>query len=301
MILVVGATGSLGGRIAKGLLDRREAVRVLARPESQHASLRTAGADVAVGNLKDPASLQRACRGVEVVITTASMSKRGDDTVDNVDLSGNQHLIDAAARAGVRHVIFASTIAASETSPVPLFRAKAAAEAHLRASGMTWTVLRANAFMDVWFGMLIETPLAAGQPVTLVGDSGRRHSFVAESDVAAFALAAVRNPAAVNSTITIGGPEAVTLREVVRAYEDAGAPRRPIRVVPSGDPLPGLPEAVGQLAAALETFDSPIPMEQTARTYGVPLTSVAVFARARMAAAGRGQASVQQQGKSTGL
>ena len=101
-------------------------------------------------------------------------------------------------------MILTSTLAASESSPVPLFRAKAAAEARLRDSGITWTVLQANAFMDVWFGILIEMPLFSGKPVTLVGESRRRHAFVAEQDVAAFAVAAIDHPAARNATIAIG-------------------------------------------------------------------------------------------------
>src|SRR5687767_6496314 len=83
MVLVAGATGSLGGRIAKGLLERGKPVRVLARPTSDAAALRKAGAEVAIGDLKDLPSLERACHGVDVVITTASASKKGDDTIEN--------------------------------------------------------------------------------------------------------------------------------------------------------------------------------------------------------------------------
>ena len=284
MLLVVGATGSLGTRITNGLIERGRPVRVLVRPGSEHGALAGAVAEVAIGNLKDPPSLERACRGVQTVITTASASRRGDDSIENVDLQGNLNLIDAAARAGVRHLILTSTLGASESSPVSLFRAKAAAEARLRNSGLTWTVLQPNAFMDVWFGMLIEMPLFSGQPVSLVGESRRRHSFVAEQDVAAFALAAVDHSAAMNATVLIGGPEALTLRDAVRAYEEAGAPHQPIRSIAPGAPIPGLPEPIWGLAAGLESFDSPVPMDETARSYGVTLTTAAAFARARMAA-----------------
>jgi NADH dehydrogenase len=284
MLLVVGATGSLGTRITSGLLASGRQVRILVRPGSEHGALATAGAEPAVGNLRDPSSLERACRGAETVITTASASRRGDDSIENVDLQGNLNLVDAAKRAGVRHMILTSTLGASDSSPLPLFRAKAAAETRLKGSGMTWTVLQPNAFMDVWFGMLIEMPLVSGQPVTLVGESRRRHSFVAEQDVAAFALAAVDHDAARNATIVIGGPEALTLREAVRAYEAAGAPERPIRSVAPGEPIPGLPEPIWALAAGLESFDSPIPMDETSRTYGVTLMTVAAFAQSRMAA-----------------
>ncbi|MGE5943846.1 MAG: Gfo/Idh/MocA family oxidoreductase, partial [Flavobacteriales bacterium] len=71
---------------------------------------------------------------------------------------------EAARSAGVRHVIFTSTVGASAEHPVPLFRIKAEVERQLRESGMTWTILRPNAFMDVWFAMLIEMPIRQGLP-----------------------------------------------------------------------------------------------------------------------------------------
>jgi NADH dehydrogenase len=174
---------------------------------------------------------------------------------------------------------------ASESSPLPLFRAKGMVETRVKASGMAWTILQPNAFMDVWFGMLVEAPLFAGQPITLVGESRRRHAFVAERDVAAFAMAAVRHAAAREATIAIGGPEALTLREVVTAYEAAARRTVTIRSVAPGEPIPGVPEAVWGIAAALESFDSPMAMEETARTYGVTLTSVRDFASARVRSA----------------
>lgn len=286
MVLVAGATGSVGGKIVRELLARGEAVRALVRSPAAAGPLDTAGAEVVIGDLTDLASLVAACADVDEVITTASATNRSDDTVENVDMRGTQNLIDAAVTRGVRHLVFVSTITAAADSPVPAFRAKAAAEAHLRESGLGWTVLHANGFMDTWFPMLIERPIAAGEPVTLVGASARRHTFIAEADVAAFAIAALRHPAALNATITIAGPEALTFRDVVRAYETVLGRSIEVRSVPPGGPIPGLPEPVWGFAAALETFDSVIPMEETAKRYGVTLTTALAFVRAsRLAAA----------------
>ncbi len=281
MILVAGATGSLGGRIVRGLLERGESVRAVVRSTSNHAHLADAGADIVIGDLKDPGSLAQACDGIDVVVTTASVSKTGDDSLEAVDLEGNRNLIDAARAAGVRHFIFTSTVGASPDHPAPLFRLKAAVEDYLRESGMTYTILQPNAFMDVWFGMLIEMPIHSGIPVTLVGDSTRRHSFVAERDVAAFAVSAVGHSAAKDATILIGGPDAVTFRDAVRMYEQALGRAIEVRTVAPGDPIPGLPEPVWGIAAGLESYDSEIPMEETARTYGVRPTSALHFARSR--------------------
>ena len=282
MILVAGATGSLGGRIVHGLIGRGESVRALVRPSSSYAGLASAGVEIAIGDLKDPPSLAAACEGIDVVVTTASVSRTGDDSLEAVDLEGSRNLIDAARTAGVRQLVFTSTVGASPEHPAPLFRIKAAIEEHLRDSGMVFTILQPNAFMDVWFAMLIEMPIHSGMPVTLVGESKRRHSFVAERDVAAFAVSAVGHTAANNSTILIGGPEAITFRDAVRMYEQALGRTIEIRSVSPGAPIPGLPEAVWGIAAGFESYDSEIPMDQTARTYGVRPTSVADFARSRV-------------------
>lgn len=281
MILVAGATGTLGGRIVRGLLERGESVRALVRSTSNHAPLADAGAEIVIGDLKDPDSLSQACDGIDVVVTTASVSKTGDDSLEAVDLEGSRNLIDAARAAGVRHFIFTSTVGASPDHPALLFRLKAAVEDYLRESGMTYTILQPNAFMDAWFGMLIEMPIHSGMPVTLVGDSKRRHSFVAERDVAAFAVSAVGHMAAKDATILIGGPDAITLRDAVRLYEQALGSKIEVRTVAPGDPIPGLPESVWGIAAGFESYDSEIPMDEAARTYGVRPTSALDFARSR--------------------
>lgn len=77
MILVVGATGNLGGSIARALLAEGKKVRVLVRPGSSYAGLVRDGAEPVTGDLKDPASLQAACAGVDAVVTTANAIGRG--------------------------------------------------------------------------------------------------------------------------------------------------------------------------------------------------------------------------------
>ena len=280
MILVVGATGMLGGMITQRLLDSGQEVRILVRPGSDYAALTQAGARPVTGDLKDPASLDAACAGVNTVITTANSAARGgDDTVETVELQGNRNLIDAAKAAGVQQFIFTSALGAASDSPVPFLQAKAAGEEHLRASGMGYTILQPNLFMDVWFPMIIAGPIQANEPVTLVGSGERQHSFVAADDVAAFATAAVGHPAALDQTLVIGGPEPVSWRDVVAIAEGVSGRSIPVQTVAAGEPIPGLPPLAVGLLTALDTYDSPIDMTETADTFGVDLTSPAYFLR----------------------
>ncbi|MFN2521398.1 MAG: SDR family oxidoreductase, partial [Candidatus Limnocylindria bacterium] len=220
MILVVGATGSVGGMITRDLLARGKDVRILVREGPNFGPLVEAGATAAIGDLKEPASLGPACRGVDTVVTTASaIIRRPPDTLEAVDDVGYRTLIEAAKAAGVRQFVYTSALGASPQSPVPLLRIKALNEQRLRDSGMTYTILQPNFYIEVTGGLFVAAPVAQGKPVTLVGDGARRHSLSSIRDAASFAVTAIDHPAARNATIVIGGPRPVTWRDVVAAAE----------------------------------------------------------------------------------
>lgn len=129
MILMVGATGMLGGMITRQLLEQGQDVRILVRPGSNYQPLVEAGAQPVTGDLKDPASLREAVQGVDTVVTTANSAQRGgDDNVQSVDLEGNRNLVDAAKSAGVKQFVFTSAMGADEQSQVPFLQAKGSTE-----------------------------------------------------------------------------------------------------------------------------------------------------------------------------
>lgn len=280
MILVVGATGRLGGTITRQLLDRAKPVRVLVRAGSPYEALEAAGAEPAIGDLKDPASLAAACSGVDAVVTTATSAARGGaDTIGSVDQDGSRNLIESAAAAGVPQFVYTSVLGADPESPVPLVRAKAEVEARLLESGMGWTILRPDAFMDTWFPALVGGPVLAGQPVTIVGEGLRRHSFVAMRDVAAYAVAALEHDFAKGKILPLGGPRSLTWHDVVEAFEQEVGHPIELRSVGPGEPVPGIPDLVAGLLAMLDTYDSPLEMDELAKTYGVTPTTAADFVR----------------------
>ncbi len=278
MILIVGATGQLGGLITRRLLAKGEAVRILAREGSAWQPLQTVGAQVSIGDLKNRATLDTACAGVDVVITTANSALRGGaDNTQTVDTDGNRNLIDAARNAGVAQFIFVSAFGVTTDSPVPLFQAKARTEAYLRASGVPYTILAADGFMDVWLPMIVVGPVLEGRPVSIVGEGRRKHSLIAVDDVASFAIAAAGHPEAMNHLLPLGGPEAVSWRDVVAAFERRLGRTIPIVSLAPGQPLAGLPDIVAGLMAGLDTYDSVIEMAGLAKTFGVHQTSLDQF------------------------
>lgn len=284
MILMVGATGSVGGMIVQQLLMHGKSVRMLVRPNSEYQYLVALGAQPVSGDLKDRASLHRACKGITTIITTANSAQRGgEDNVQNVDLKGNRDLIDAAKAAGVKHFIFVSVQGADPNSPVPFIQAKVSTENHLRESGMNYTILRPNIFMGVWFGVIIGLALQNGQPITLVGSGEKKHTFIAEPDVAAFAVAAVDNPAAINRTLTLGGPEAISWNDIFAAAGRVLGRELGVRRIPPTEPIPFIPPEAGHtmsgLMAFTDLYESPLDMTETSELYGVCLTPAEEFMR----------------------
>lgn len=278
MILVVGSTGLLGSMIIAKLVQDGQEVRALVRSSAARDAVTSAGATAVMGDLKDLASLRVACAGAEAVVTTANSSARGgDDTVESVDRRGNQNLVDAAASSAVRHVVLVSALGASPHHPLPFLQAKGEAEEHLRASGMAWTVLQPNLFMDGLPMLVVGLPALSGEPVVLVGEGLRRHSMVAARDVAAYAVASLTHPGAAAQTLRIGGPEAVTWHDVVHAFQQSLGRALDIRSVPLGQPVPGVPDMAMGLLASLEGYDSPVDSSVIAETYGVTPTTLTQF------------------------
>ncbi len=170
LVLVVGATGDLGGAITRVLLAKGERVRVLVRPPSNYKPMVDAGAEPVFGDLKVRSSLDPACKGAKVLITTANSAKHGgEDNPQSVDLEGNRKLIDAAKAAGVTHFIFVSISGIPPDTQIPLLQAKLATEQYLRASGIPYTIIAPDAFMDFWVVLVVGVPALSGQPVTLIG------------------------------------------------------------------------------------------------------------------------------------
>ncbi len=286
MILVVGATGNLGGDIALRLLQQGKPVRVLLRHNSPAEAMAAqgmatspkrlleAGAEPVYGDLKDRASLDAAVTGVQAIVTTANSALRGgDDNPFTIEMEGNRNLIDAAKAAGVDHLVFVSILAYDPNNANPFFAGKGQAEDYLVNSGLHYTILAPDIFTEVWVGMVVGGALAQGNPVTLVAPATHRHSFVSARDVAGYAVAAVDNPVARDKRIPIGGPEALSWQDVVKKANHVLGRALPVKIVQPGEPLP-LPPGVDQIMIGGEQYESVLEVERLSETFGVPPTPV---------------------------
>jgi uncharacterized protein YbjT (DUF2867 family) len=237
-------------------------VRGLARTTSSAAKvaeLEKLGVEIVRGDLKDRGSLDAACAGAEVVISTVSIitTAQAGDSFDATDSAGTMALIDAAKQAGASKFVFVS-FDTTKTPDNPLSSAKRSTEEHLKASGLDYTILHSTLFCESWLGpMLFADPVACTAKV--YGKGTEKLRYVAVADVAEFAVQSLTNPAARNATIPIGGPEEISQRDAVRLFEEAFG--RKFSVIE-------IPEAAleAQWSAAQNPFD---------KTFAGPMLGVA--------------------------
>ena len=278
MNLIVGATGVLGPEICRILREQGKPVRALVRTTSDPAKvgqLCMLGVRPVIGDLKDSASIRAAVAGVSTIVSsaTAVVSQQAEDSLDAVDGAGQRALIEAAREAGVKHFIFVSVTGGITTS-CALIDAKRETEEQLKASGLTWTILRPAAFMENWLGPMAGFD-APNRKATLLGDGNQKISYIAAADVARVAAGCVDNPRAANRVIDLGGPEAISPRDAVKEYERATGAAFEVQEVP-------VAALEAQYAAAqhptqksfaalmlAQTSSDVIPMTETAREFGL--------------------------------
>jgi uncharacterized protein YbjT (DUF2867 family) len=289
MILVVGGTGTLGGEICQRLRARGLTVRALVRRTANSARLkplRDAGVNLCWGDLKDVDSLRNACHGVNVVISTASstLSRQDGDSIESVDHQGQLYLIAAARAAGVEHFTFV-TIPRKRVRESPLTRAKAEAERALADSGMGYTILAANYFMEIWLSPALGFDYPR-RKVALFGDGRALITWVSYRDVAEFAVCSHLTPGAHNRILDVGGPKDLSPLEVVGIFEEVSGAPFERQFVPEEALLAQLDSATDPLA---ETFAKlqleyvhgcPMNTSETLGLIPIDLTSVAQYAAA---------------------
>lgn len=288
MVLVAGSTGFLGREICRRLRDRGVAARGLVRSSSDQAvvaGLQAQGVETVVGDVKDRASLDRACRGADAVISTVTTtrSRGAGDSLESADHDGQLRLVDAARRAGVRRFVFVSfsgRIGRDDALTV----AKRAVERRILESGLTYTILRPTYFMEVWLGPHLGFD-AANAKARVYGDGENPISFIALADVAEFAVRALDTAAAENATIELGGPEALSPHAVIRIFEEVGGRRFDVEHVPESALEAAQASATDSLQRTFAVLSlgyargDAIPMADTLRRFPIPLRTVRDYAR----------------------
>lgn len=204
MILVTGATGTTGSEIVRQL-GRAGAggVRVMLRDAARAAAIEASGFEVVKGDFDDRPSLDAALAGV----TKALLLPPPDPQM----VERQSRFLEAAKRAGVRHIVKLSAINADASAAVGFSKWHGLSEQELKNSGLDWTMLQPNFFMQNLLGSA-DSIRAQGVFYQPVGDA--RASFVDARDVAAVAARVLTGDGHEGKSYVITGPEALSFSEV---------------------------------------------------------------------------------------
>jgi uncharacterized protein YbjT (DUF2867 family) len=243
MFLVTGATGGLGRRIV-GLLRQRDLpVRAFVRLTSRYGELEQRGAEVFIGDLLEERDIQKACKGVQYVISTHGSNEFNRGKPEAIDYRANIDLIDAAKEAGVQHFVFVSVLGADRGyEDAPVFKAKWAVEQYLIASGLNYTILRPSGFASNLVS-LAERFQQTGIYL-LIGDPKIRTSIVSTDDLARIAVESAIVEGSRNQVLAVGGPEALMREEIPQLFGRIFN-REPLVINPPLGALDGVRALVG--------------------------------------------------------
>ena len=272
MILVTTA-GKVGAEAVRVLRQRDVPVRVLARDPHKAGALADAGAEIAVGDLDVPASIDQAMAGVTTVVLVSA-------AIPGQELN----VIHSAERAGVSHVVKA-TSKASADSPIGRRRGQTEIETGLAATGLAHTLLRSNAYMQK---VLMLAPAIAKTSSFGSSAGGGRIGMVDARDVGAVAAEIAASPAPhAGKTYWPSGPELITNHDVAAVlsqllgrtitYRELSIDEDRDNMIRAGIPAP-IAEMNAQAFNLTAAGDAAWVTEDVASLLGHPARSFAQFA-----------------------
>jgi len=235
-VAVAGGTGLVGGAIARELASRGHHVVILTRrPAPAGGPFEYRQADAT-----RPEGLAAALAGIDALVISLAFrnspveAPRRGQTFELVDAAGTETLVAAARAAGVRRLVYISGAGAAANAPKHWFRAKWRAEEAVRGSGITYTILRPSWIygpgdhsLNRFIGFSRWLPF-----IPQIGNGRQLLAPVFVGDVGALVADALDTPAAENVALDVGGPETLTMDEIVRTALRTLGRRRPILHAP---------------------------------------------------------------------
>ncbi|MFY0254545.1 SDR family oxidoreductase [Chitinophaga sp. 30R24] len=200
-ILITGATGNIGAELAQQLAAQGIPFRAMVRKSDSKSNSLAAlpGAEIVTADFTDPHSITRALKGIEKAFLLTNSSEQAEELQTN--------FVDTAIAAGVQHIVKLSQLHAAAGSPVRFLRYHAAVEEKIRLSGLQYTFLRPNLFMQGLLGFR-DPIVKLNKFFAAVGDAAI--SIVDIRDIATVAAISLTAPGHTGQIYDITGPEALT-------------------------------------------------------------------------------------------
>lgn len=234
MFLVSGGTGFVGSAIVAELQKRGEAVAVLGRDAAKIQRSFAGKVEARAGDVRNPETLLQALSGMDTVINAVQfptspieVPRRGW-TFEAIDYQGTVNQVDAAKQAGVKRFVYVSGVGAAADAEKHWFRFKWQAEQHLVNSGLEWAVVRptwvygpGDHALNRLLGFTNFLPF-----LPLFGDGKQPMQPVFVDDVGRVVADAATNPAAANQVFELGGPEVMSMNDVLKTALDVKGRKR---------------------------------------------------------------------------
>jgi uncharacterized protein YbjT (DUF2867 family) len=233
MILLTGATGTVGSALLRRLTAAGEPVRCLVRDPRRLGDQRVR-VQIALGDLANPPSFRNALRGVDTIVhLAASIRDQPRTSIEELNAMATLRLVRAAERAGARRFVFFSAMGAVHHSRTRFFRAKALAEQAVAASSLESTVFRPSIVYtpgDPWLTLLERFSLLPAVPVS--GSGRALYQPIWAEDVADCVVAALMASGPRRRRFDLAGPQTLSYDDIVRAALRPSGRRRPLLHVP---------------------------------------------------------------------
>ena len=203
MILITGATGRVGHKLAKSLIQSGEQVKMLVRNSKKAASLQSLGASICIGDLNQLDCLDIALQGCDRLVSIPP------NTINQAEQE--IQLYQIAKLTGIQHIVKLSTVKADLESPCQFFKQHAIAEQYLKKSGIKFTILQSNSFMQnfLWFTHEIKTKGTLSIPM-----EDAKTAPIDICDVVHVGVAILKGGGHESKTYNLTGSELLSLQEI---------------------------------------------------------------------------------------
>lgn len=221
-VLVTGASGYVGRALVPKLIAAGDEVRCLSRQATRRRSGLPAAVGIVDADVTDPHAVEQALGGREAVIHLVGIIReRGGQTFERLHAEGTRTVVAAARRAGVRKIVHMSALGVRPNAVARYHRSKWEGEEAVRASGVPYVIFRPSIiagpqdeFVNT-FARLARLPGALTRTMPIVGSGRGKLQPIDVEEVTACFARAVRDDSIVNRVYELGGPEALTLEEII--------------------------------------------------------------------------------------
>jgi uncharacterized protein YbjT (DUF2867 family) len=208
-ILVAGATGYLGGFVAREFKSQGYFVRALSRSAEKLNNLDPAPDEIVQGEITRPETITHVCDDIDIVFSSVGITRQKDKlTFQDVDYQGNKNLLEVALRAGVKKFVYVSVFNGPNLKHLAIAKAHEDFVAALKSSGINYAVIRPTGYFSDMTEFL---KMAQKGRIYLIGKGANQCNPIHGADLAKACVAAVEGE---HQEIDVGGPQIMTYREI---------------------------------------------------------------------------------------